>query len=136
MMFTMNPPFRYFLGVLILGALGIFLVACKPAQSQATADTLTWSHPTARTDGSALPLAQIRDTTISWGPSGGPYTDGSVVVAAPATTVDIPRPAVPGNRCYVAMTTDTGNRSSVYTNEVCKMLYANPNPPANLAVSP
>ena len=132
----MTPPFRYFLGVLILGALGIFLAACEPAQSQATADTLTWSHPTERADGTALPLAEIRETVIAWGPPGGPYTQGSVTVNAPARTVDIPRPQTPGNRCYVAMTTDTGNRSSAYTNEVCKMLYANPNPPSNLAISP
>lgn len=120
--------------LLMLAACLPLFSACDTAKSQTTTDTLTWTHPTARVDGTAMPLSEIRETVIAWGPSGGPYTGGSVTVAAPATTTTIPRPSTPGTRCYVAMTTDTGNRSSAFTNEVCKTILGNPNPPTNLKV--
>lgn len=110
------------------------LAGCSSGTAQSPSDTLTWQHPVTRVNGSALPLSEIRETTIAWGPQGGPYTEGSVIVPAPATTVSIPRPATPGTRCYVAQTTDTGNRSSAFTNEVCKTIEANPNSPTNLEV--
>lgn len=119
---------------LLVVLLPFAMAGCKPSEAQSTTDTLTWSHPAQRVDSSALALSEIRDTTIAWGPSGGPYTDGSVVVPAPAATVAVPRPSTPGTRCYVAMTTTTDNKSSVFTNQVCKTLTANPRPPTNLQV--
>lgn len=120
--------------LLLLALVSLVAAACTPADSQTSSDTITWTNPTQRVDGTAMPLSEIRETTIAWGQRGGPYTTGSVTVPAPATTVDVPRPATPGTRCYVAMTTDTGNRSSAFTNEVCKTLLAGPNPPSNLQV--
>lgn len=120
--------------ILMLAACLPLFSACDTARSQSTSDTLTWTHPTARVDGAAMPLSEIRETVIAWGPAGGPYTAGTVTVPAPATTVNVPRPATPGTRCYVAMTTDTGNRSSAFTNEVCKTILAGPRAPTNLQV--
>ena len=117
---------------LLLSIAALLVVACSSATSQTTTDTLTWTHPTERVDGAALPAAEIRETVIAWGPKGGPYTQGSVTVPAPATTVQVNRPQTPGTRCYVAQTVDTGNRSSVFSNEACKTIFANPKAPTGL----
>lgn len=120
----------------LLGTLAVLavLAGCGKADSQTATDTLTWTHPVTREDGSALPLAEIRETLVAWGPSGGPYTQGSVTVAAPATTVQVTNPGTPGTRCYVAYTRDTGMRLSVASAQACKTILANPRPPTGLTV--
>jgi hypothetical protein len=45
-------------------ALTVLLAGCNPAESQLPGDVLTWTIPTARTDGSGLPESQYRETRI------------------------------------------------------------------------
>ena len=107
----------------------IVLTGCQPAESQLPGDVLTWTIPTQRTDGTALPAGEYKETRIQWGTSAaGPFDLGQQVVAGTATTVTIPRSGF-GQRCYVATAVDTGDRASAPSNAVCKTLVAPPNAP-------
>lgn len=138
---TIKNTFRkirtWFLGVLAsLGAvLGIYHAT---AQTSPTQDVLTWAMPTLYSDGSALAASDIAKTTIVWGSKpGGPYTDGTQDVAAPATTVAISRTANYGTRCYKASVTTTpaaGGVQSLWSNEACKTVQAPPAAPTGLTV--
>lgn len=130
-MYRPSPHFTAFLAVALIGV--IALSGCT-AESQPPTDVLTWVHPTQREDGAALPLAEIDATLINWGPSGGPYTQGSQTVNAPATTASVPRPNVAGNRCYIAFTRDTTQRISAPTPQVCLAVVAPPKAPTGLTV--
>ena len=118
------------------------LAACTPnatSQTAAVTDTVTWTNPTANTDGSALTdLASVR---IQWGTvSGGPYSTGSLTVtdtnASPVTTASIPRAGTGvGTLCYVAIAVSTAGTQSVPSNEACKTIAPpppTPNPVTNL----
>lgn len=111
-----------------------FLAACGKVESQSSDDVLTWTLATARVDGAALPVSEIKETFIAWGPSGGPYTTGTVSVAAPITTVSVVRGTAPGTRCYIARTVDTALRMSAESGQVCKTIVAIPNAPTGLTV--
>lgn len=122
---------RYALGAALLCALSGCL---DKADSQTATDTITWTHPTERTDNSPLPLNQIKHTQVSWGTAaGGPYTGGSVNVPGPATTTTFQRTTA-GTRCYVAYTVDLQDRISAASNEACKTIVSPPKAPSGLAV--
>jgi len=105
------------------------LIGCTPAESQLQGDALSWTIPTARTDGTALPSSQYKETRIQWGTGPtGPFSLGQQVVAGTATTVTIPRTGF-GQRCYVAVAVDTSDRESAPSNVACKTLVAPPNAP-------
>lgn len=109
------------------------LLGIQPGETQQTVDTLTWTNPTTRTDGSALTnLVEIR---IQWGAQGGPYNDGQRVVAAPSTSITVPRDATPGTRCYVAVAVDAGGLESAPSNEACKTITAPPDAIGDLSVN-
>lgn len=112
----------------------VVFTACSEAPAQQSQDELSWTLATQREDGAALPVAQIKSTLIMWGPAGGPYVGGSVEVAAPAVTVNIPRDATPGTRCYVAQTVPVTGANSVSTAQVCKTVSARAKAPSNLTV--
>lgn len=131
---TYKPTPHFLTALAVLGLLAIVGLSGCAADSQQSVDTVSWQHPTTREGGAALPLSEIGATLINWGPSGGPYTDGSVVVNAPATTIQVPRDATPGTRCYIAFTRDTAMRVSAPTNQVCKTVVGRPNPPSNVTV--
>jgi hypothetical protein len=96
-------------------------------------DVLTWAYPTLNTDGTALPASQIARTLLVWSTvSGGPYTAGTLDVAAPALTATLTRSTVYGTRCYKAAIVATNGMQSDYTGEVCKTNTAPPNPPSGL----
>lgn len=129
-----RPSSNFLIAVAILGLLTIVGLSGCAVESQQSVDTVSWQHPTTREGGAALTLAEIDATIINWGPSGGPYTTGSVVVPAPATSIQIPRDATPGTRCYIAFTRDTAQRISAATSQVCKTVVGRPNPPSNVTV--
>lgn len=108
-----------------------------PAAANDTQDNLSWTMPTQNTDGSALPLADIAKTTVVWGTApGGPYTAGSVDVAAPATSVTLTRTGA-GTRCYKVNVTTTAAKGSVaglFSAEGCKTVFATPNAPTGFTV--
>jgi uncharacterized protein YceK len=110
-------------------ALTVLLAGCQPAESQIPGDVLTWTAPTQRTDGSALPAAQIANYRIQWGTNpSGPFNVGQEIVPGTVTTVTIGRTGY-GTRCYTAVTIDTNGLESAPSNTACKTLVAPPNPP-------
>lgn len=131
------------LAILASAACLTLLAACTPnatSQTAAVSDTVTWTNPTANTDGSALTdLASVR---LQWGTvSGGPYSTGSLVVtdttAAPVTTATIPRAGTGvGTLCYVAVAVSAAGQQSAPSNEACKTVAPpppTPNAPTGLA---
>lgn len=113
-------------------ALAALIAGCSTGNTAPPNDTLFWTLATQREGGAPLPLSEIKETLINWGPRGGPYTAGSVSVPAPATTVDIPRGPAPGTVCYIAFTVDTNNLTSDPTNEVCVTVNTKPKAPSGL----
>ncbi len=112
------------------------LSGCTDARAQVVTDTVSWTWPTQRTDGAALPLSEIAKVTISWGTStAGPFTNPRDV-APPATSTVFTRAApVTGERCYVAAITDSEGRVSGQTGPVCKTVKAAPNAASGLNVT-
>lgn len=100
--------------LVVLGA--VLLSSCggpvESARAQDTVDTITWTAPTQRTDGSALPASEIAGYRFSWGRSpDGPFDLGSADAAGTASTLEVPRP-LDGRRCYVGVTIDTTAQES------------------------
>lgn len=109
---------------------------CSGATAQAPGNVVTWTNPTARTDGT--PFTTQASTSIAWGPKGGPYNVGSASVPAPGQTYT-DATAYTGTRCYVAYAIDApppagSGLPSDASNEVCKAILAKPAAPAGLAV--
>jgi len=95
--------------------------------------TVNWTHPTARTNGVALPLSEIKETQLDWGVCAAgntfPATPvGTRAIAAPATTTTIVGLGY-GTWCFRARTADTINLVSANTGTVFKVILAPPNPP-------
>lgn len=117
----------------ILAALG-FVFIDRPPEAQAAVDTVSWTNPTARVDGT--PLTNLAAVEVSWGTTpGGPYNGGSRTVPAPGTSTTFDRPNTPGTRCYVAVAIDAAGLRSAPSNEACKTLVATPRPPSNVTVN-
>jgi hypothetical protein len=100
---------------------------------------VTWAHPTAYSDGSALVAADIASTTIEWS-NGSTFgtVNGSQVVTGTATTATAPDPAAGSSRCYRARTTVVaakGGQTSAPSNVSCKSVpFPAPNPPTLIDV--
>lgn len=105
--------------------------------------TVLWTNPTTRTDGSALPAAQLRGTRIDYGtcastsPPAFGSKQGEVLAPAGVTTVIIPD-LVPGVYCAVAYArainpTDSTIQESAASNAATKTIVAAPpSPPTGL----
>lgn len=100
---------------------------------------LTWTIPTTRTDGSALPSSAYGGTLLEYGTcsSLNPLTFGVkggeffVVGTGTVHTFTLP----PATYCFRAFARDTTGVSSVATNPVSKVVVdAPPNPPTGLTV--
>jgi hypothetical protein len=113
----------------ILAALGIYT-----ATAQTVTDTVAWTNPTTRTDGSAL--TNFASSRVQWGSKpGGPYDGGSVTVSASAATASINRSGLGfGTRCYVIISIDAAGAQSAPSNEGCKTVTALPSPATNVTV--
>jgi len=103
-----------------LMATGLFAVAgCGGGSLSAQpGDTVSWTNPTMRTDGT--PLTNLASIKIRWGMQGGPYDAGEDTVSEPATSTFIPQPPGPRTTCYVAVAVDANGLESVDSNEACK----------------
>lgn len=106
----------------------------------AFAATVSWTNPTAFTDGSPLVPADIASTTVEWS-STQAFTAvvGSLVVNGAATsTTAPPNPQAGQTLCYRARTTVVaakGGGQSAPSNVSCKTApFPNPNPPSLLDV--
>lgn len=94
----------------LIVAAGLCLIGLGIGVSDADAAvrTFNWVHPTANSDGSALPLSQITRTTLVWGASQTALTNSKVVTGtATTTTLDLS----PGTWYVAAKTTANGNDS-------------------------
>jgi len=91
------------------------VLASLLATSTALAETVTvtWTLPTTRMDGTALPASELVKTTVVYGTCGTndvAQIDGSMDVPSPGATVQFDR--APGEVCVKANVTDTEGRVS------------------------
>jgi hypothetical protein len=116
-------------------ALMLFFIAGAAFAGQAV---VTWTNPTARTDGSVLTAAQIGSTEIEYGTCSGTAfgtVTGTSAVTGAGTTLTILNLA-PGAYCFRARTHDTGNNLSAWSNIASKVVpVAAPNPPVIVTIS-
>lgn len=100
--------------------------------AEAADANVSWTHPTQRTDNTALPLSEIQKTVVEWG-----LCSGGNFPATPAGTRDVPAPATTtsvtglayGTWCFRAFTVDTGGMTSTASNTAVKAFIAPPKPP-------
>ena len=129
---SLSPSFRLFLGVLFpLSFSGPLLAADV---------TVSWTHPTQFTDGSALALNQIASTRVEYGSCSGTAfgtVAGQVTIPAPTATTTISGFA-PGTHCfraYTRTTTAAGNQESGPSGMATKVIaFPPPNPPTIVTV--
>lgn len=106
----------------VVATVGVLCLLVAVA-SQAAVRTVSWVHPTANTDGSALPLSQITSTTVVWGTSSTAMTSSKIVTGTvTSTTLDL----APGTWFVGAKTTANGNTSAV--SNVVQVVIPQPTP--------
>lgn len=94
--------------------------------SQSAVRNFSWTHPTANTDGSSLPLTQITGTVIVWGASSTAMTSSkNVTGTSTSTTLDL----APGTWFVGAKTMANGNTSAVSNIVQVVIPQPTPNPP-------
>ncbi len=98
--------------------------------AQAATVTITWTHPTTNTDGSALPASAITRTTIVYGTTSAMSSSKIVTGAATSTTLDL----APGTWYVAAKTTANGNDSNLTATVTHVVAQPTPNPPTGLSV--
>ena len=115
----------------------IAIFTLLPTVALAETATLTWTHPTQFTDGSALALVDIKVTTIRCSAvvidgARGPCTIAPVSAPAPTATAqgNFEFDARGGQVCWQAQTVLINGLVSEWSNEVCKTIPAKkPNAP-------
>jgi hypothetical protein len=108
----------------IVVVVGLCLFVASVAQ--AAVRTVSWTHPTTNTDGSALPLSQITRTVVVWGTSSSAMTNSKIVTGtATSTTIDL----APGTWYVGAKTTANGTDSAVSNVVQVVIPQPTPNPP-------
>jgi hypothetical protein len=126
---------KWLMALIMLGALALFLLAGNAFAGQAV---VTWTNPTARTDGSALTAAQIGSTEVEYGTCSGTAfgtATGTSAVTGAGTALTILNLA-PGTYCFRARTHDTSNNLSAWSNIASKVVPMAPrNPPVLVTVS-
>lgn len=143
-----NWPFYLATTALVLAVLQFS--SCKGAwlfpSAHAGEATLSWTHPTAYTDTSALPVAEIARTEIEYAKCNSART-GFMTTATPVIGVFPAPPAtgvIPGLAagawCFRARTVTVANNASVWTGFVSTVIADEtvpkiPAPPAALTVS-
>ena len=117
------------------GLMALFLLAGSALAGEAV---VTWTHPTARTDGTAFPLTAIGSTLVEYGTCSGTAfgtASGNQSVTGAATTLTVTNLAA-GTWCFHARTVDTGGAQSNWSAAVSKVVpVAPPNPPTIVTVS-
>lgn len=119
----------------MLALLALLVLAGSAVAGQAV---VTWTNPTARTDGTALTAAQIGSTEVDHGTCSGTAfgtSSGTQSATGAATTLTITG-LVPGTYCFRARTVDTSGVQSGWSAVVSKVVpVAAPNPPTIVTVS-
>jgi hypothetical protein len=113
-----------------------FLIAVFGAgavMSQTVTDTLSWTAPSTRVDGSALTAAEIASYKVYSGAvAGGPKTLLATVTTLGTTSARGSNPV--GTRCYDVTTVDSTGLESAHSVEACKTVTGPPTSPSNLVV--
>lgn len=119
----------FFHRLIVAAALCLLLAGVAEAAQR----DICWTHPTANTDGSPLPLSQITRTTVVWGASATAMTNSKVVTGtATCTVVDL----APGTWFIAARTTANSNDSALSAVIQHVITQPTPNPPTGLSVVP
>lgn len=116
-----------------------------PATVNADTGTISYTPPTAYTNGTALPASQISGfdaQCISFTPTGGTsgtcsFTPASVAGTATSITITVNVPSSGGSACFqVRAKTTNGQVSSWADGDKCKVFTPLvPNPPGNVTVA-
>lgn len=91
-------------------------LAAPPFPSRSS-HAMTWTNPTAYTDGTAIPAGALQGTNLYRQLDGSAW-QGYAGVAAPATVFVDPTPG-PGSTCYYATTVGTDGLESGASNTLC-----------------
>jgi hypothetical protein len=96
----------------------LILVGLLTLASPVFADTVnvSWTPPTAREDGTAMPLSEIQHYRLSWTLKGVAQTDK----IATGTSNVIDTGTVSGRVCVTLRTVDTDGLESAPTTQVCR----------------
>lgn len=98
---------------------------------------LTWSAPTARVDGTPLPVNELAGYTVLWGPAARNYT-GQAAVAGGGTLTYLVSELPPGTWYFAVVARTTDGLQSAPSAEVSKTIEASPEPlpPTDPAIVP
>ena len=134
----MSPHFRAFVAGLLLLAASFFGMTHV---AQAADAELTWTYPTANTDGSAIPASgagSIASTVLEWGSCSGTAFGtkaGGTTAAAPTKAYTVTGLAV-GTHCFRAAVVNSYGVQSDWTAAVQKVVAPpKPNPPTFVTVN-
>lgn len=122
----------------LLGAIVLIaLIGMKIAHAAGASTTLSWTYPVQYTDGTPLALSEIKEVLIQWRRPGNTLIEGSVHVAAPATSVVINGLAC-GRFAFTATTVVKTN--NILSEETFPVFYVTgvtcpPMPPTNLTAT-
>lgn len=78
------------LAVFLLSAAVLILALIPTANAAGTTSTVTWTLPTARLDGTALPASAIKEISVIWRRPGSSVVSGTVTVAGAPTSTTVP----------------------------------------------
>lgn len=116
---------------LVAAALLMFPLAAFAAGSQS--DDVSWTLPTARTDGTPLAPSELAHTEVEVSKDG--VVIATDLVPAPGTSYTFARELPPNyTLCYRARVEDTAGLQSDWTNPACKTVKARPNPPGQVDI--
>lgn len=107
----------------------LVLAGGAPLAAKADLINVTWTPPTAREDGTALPPAEIDGYRLVWTVSGSVQPD-KIVPAGAQYTLDTG--ALRGLVCVKMATIDTDGLESVLSDQACRK--SRPNRPTNLRI--
>ena len=119
----------------------VLVLSLMFAESAIGGVVVTWSNPTANTDGSSIPASgagSLTSTRVEYGTCSGSSfgtKSGEVPVPAPATSVDLGTLA-PGTWCFRAFAKNTYGNESAASNVAAKTINSPvPNPPTILTIA-
>jgi hypothetical protein len=124
---------KWLMAIIMLAAVALFLIAGSAFAGQAV---VTWTNPTARTDGS--PLTNLAGTEVEFGTCSGTAFGtviGAQAVTGTATTLTITG-LTAGTYCFRAQSVDANNLHSAWSAVASKVVpVAPPNPPTIVTIS-
>lgn len=127
---------KWLMALIMLAALALFLLAGK---AFADTNTVTWTNPTQRTNGTALNATDIAGSTIEWGTCSGNVfgtTRGTGTTSAGTTTNFVTPDLAPGIWCHRVKTRLLSGAESAWSNVVAKTIVESPpNAPTIVTVS-